>query len=612
MITNEIMVGKHFKMKVNFNLVKKHGSEKRQIWLTATIKGDRCRVFTGERIEEQYWQKSNRTELGERAIENSQWGRVVLDENRRINKRLDAILDYCREYAKLITVENFNSKPIEFTKQTFEEFMKNKIRHLLFLSVILFSVASCTDDKGNYDYKTMYAIEIDGIDENKKYELWFGEPFTMPEPIIRFTDSTQAHDDLSYQWKLDTFVVSTEKCLNVTFGIEPQGWNDIFGAFIVKDERTGISYSQRFRVTLLSNFTNGWMWMTENQGKAELNMLASSKKFFQNVYTAVNNRELGPKAYGVVEHFDAGLNANGVLVMAGGPGSDGPVELDWSNLRKEVWTGEEFVGGSLPEDLQEIKAACFIKNYSCLVSGSGKLYVRYSPGGYLYQDRYPDFPFYGDYKLSSVVGYSFPPDYNVALFYEENEGRYLFLDNGELRGLDQVEDAGQKFSLVDPDKELIYLAPASQQQGKSLFYAVLRDKSDGKYYTQRFQFGIVGGQPTLTTIAQDVFPAVVNEKTRFAVGYTTKEAYYSQGAQIFRYNFELNDTPVAVADFKTGTITAFTLDSYGEQFGVCVQNGNTHDFYWTSTDGQEFEHVKQIPGEVKGLIYKSGGSWKYE
>ena len=63
---------------------------------------------------------------------------------------------------------------------------------------------------------------------------------------------------------------------------------------------------------------------------------------------------------------------------------------------------------------------------------------------------------------------------------------------------------------------------------------------------------------------------------------------------------------------KTGTITAFTLDSYGEQFGVCVQNGNTHDFYWTSTDGQEFEHVKQIPGEVKGLIYKSGGSWKYE
>ena len=48
------------------------------------------------------------------------------------------------------------------------------------------------------------------------------------------------------------------------------------------------------------------------------------------------------------------------------------------------------------------------------------------------------------------------------------------MDNGELRGLDQVEDAGQKFSLVDPDKELIYLAPASQQQGKSLFCGISR------------------------------------------------------------------------------------------------------------------------------------------
>ncbi len=79
--------------------------------------------------------------------------------------------------------------------------------------------------------KQCMQLKLMGSDENKKYELWFGEPFTMPEPIIRFTDSTQAHDDLSYQWKLDTFVVSTEKCLNVTFGIEPQGWNDIFGAF---------------------------------------------------------------------------------------------------------------------------------------------------------------------------------------------------------------------------------------------------------------------------------------------------------------------------------------------------------------------------------------------
>lgn len=480
----------------------------------------------------------------------------------------------------------------------------------ILLAVLI--ITGCYKDKGNYDYRDIYAIEIDGIDESKKYDLWFGEPFVMPEPLIRFTDSTQAHDELSYEWRLDTFVISTEKCLNVTFGMEPQGWSDIFGAFIVKDERTGISYSKRFRVTLLSNFMNGWMWMTEHEGRAELNMQASSMKFFRNVYTTVNNAELGQKAFGVSEHFDAGLNYNGVLVLAGGTGSQGPVELDWSNLRKEVWTAEEFVGGKLPDDLKEIKGACFIKNYSCLVSGNGKLYVRYSPQGYLYQDRYPDFPYYGDYRLSGVTGYSLPPAYNVALFYEEKEGCYLFLQNGELKRLDEVEDTGRKFKLADPDRELLYLAAISQRQEKSIFYAVLHDKSDGRYYTQVFEFGIISGTPSLTTLSEKVFPAVVDERTRFAVGYSTKNVYYTEGAKIFRYNYELDDIPDQVADFKSGMITALALDSYGEQFGVCVQNGATHDFYWTTTDGVELKHTEKIPGVVKNLIYKSGGAWRYE
>ena len=66
---------------------------------------------------------------------------------------------------------------------------KNITIYLLLLVTIFFA---CSEDKGNYDYKTMYAIEIDGIDESKKYELWFGEPFTMPEPIITIPPSSPA------------------------------------------------------------------------------------------------------------------------------------------------------------------------------------------------------------------------------------------------------------------------------------------------------------------------------------------------------------------------------------------------------------------------------------
>ena len=46
MIENEINIGNKFKMRVNFNLIKKGGEdEKRQIWLTITALSAMQRVF---------------------------------------------------------------------------------------------------------------------------------------------------------------------------------------------------------------------------------------------------------------------------------------------------------------------------------------------------------------------------------------------------------------------------------------------------------------------------------------------------------------------------------------------------------------------------------------
>ena len=55
MIENEISINGKFAMKVHFNLRKKKGSAKSQIWLTTTIDGERAQVYTGQRIEEKYW-----------------------------------------------------------------------------------------------------------------------------------------------------------------------------------------------------------------------------------------------------------------------------------------------------------------------------------------------------------------------------------------------------------------------------------------------------------------------------------------------------------------------------------------------------------------------------
>lgn len=129
MIINEINVGNAFKMRVNFNLIKKAGeNSKRQIWLTTTIKNERARVYTGLRIEEQYWDKPPRSQRGGKAIEGSNMPQPVRDENARINSELRRILGFCRDYADAVCSSDLMSTPLPYTKKTFEKFLASKIR----------------------------------------------------------------------------------------------------------------------------------------------------------------------------------------------------------------------------------------------------------------------------------------------------------------------------------------------------------------------------------------------------------------------------------------------------------------------------------------------------
>lgn len=110
MITNEINVGNAFKMRVNFNLIKKAGeNDKRQIWLTTTINNVRARVYTGLRIEQKYWDKPPRGRQGGKAIEGSNMPQPVREENTRINSELRRILGFCRDYADAVCASDLMS-----------------------------------------------------------------------------------------------------------------------------------------------------------------------------------------------------------------------------------------------------------------------------------------------------------------------------------------------------------------------------------------------------------------------------------------------------------------------------------------------------------------------
>lgn len=129
MVENEINVGNKFKMRVNFNLIKKGGEDgKRQIWLTTTINKERARVYTGLRIEQRFWVQKKRNEVGERALEDGNFSVIQKRENIRINDELRKILGFCKDYAAAVSESDLMTDSLQFSKESFEKFMVDKIR----------------------------------------------------------------------------------------------------------------------------------------------------------------------------------------------------------------------------------------------------------------------------------------------------------------------------------------------------------------------------------------------------------------------------------------------------------------------------------------------------
>ena len=127
MIENEVSINGTFRMRINFNL-KGIGSQKSQIWLTTIINKERVRIYTGLLIEPEFWIKTTRTQVGERANEDSSLSRVQLNYNKGINKELKKILGYCRLYGVEVSQNHLLNSEIEHNAKNFTNYINCKLR----------------------------------------------------------------------------------------------------------------------------------------------------------------------------------------------------------------------------------------------------------------------------------------------------------------------------------------------------------------------------------------------------------------------------------------------------------------------------------------------------
>lgn len=126
MIRTEISADNTFEMKVHFNL-KRIGGTRSQIWLVATIKRVRVKIYTGLLIEPKYWCQASGVN-GERALESSSISSVANRENRAINQRLKEILSYCKEYGVWVSANNIDECNVKHNAFNFKQHITCRLK----------------------------------------------------------------------------------------------------------------------------------------------------------------------------------------------------------------------------------------------------------------------------------------------------------------------------------------------------------------------------------------------------------------------------------------------------------------------------------------------------
>ncbi len=104
-------------------------------------------------------------------------------------------------------------------------------------------VTGCYDDKGNYNYEQLLEVEVTGLVPDKEYTAFVAEPFQIPITVdVKNGDAS----DLSYEWKLEGEVISTEKDLNVIANFPVKV--GMYAQLDIVDNKTGVRHITLFNL----------------------------------------------------------------------------------------------------------------------------------------------------------------------------------------------------------------------------------------------------------------------------------------------------------------------------------------------------------------------------
>ena len=503
-----------------------------------------------------------------------------------------------------------------------------KVRYYLWSVLLVLACYACYEDKGNYDYEEINSFEVERITTNQMSPYTVGDT-VFAVPTLKFAvDSNE--NDLTYEWRLmGGRLIGTERELAYVADTVNDNYMPVFASLTVTNGKNGLRANALCTFMVFKkNFQEGWMLLSERNGKAELNYLiwkterqgdeeVHSFDEYPRVFQQENGVELGGKPLKLQEFWALGNTSHMLLLQDGGLG---PICINSADYKKTISVNEEFVDGRFPDGFRPVDAVYGITN-DVLLNENGDLYLkkRNNPAAY-YTGRFPDYPIYFEkgLKISKLVSMASLWNVEFKLMFDDKNKRYLALtNNNEIINLyhDPVPGCSNLYDMGDV--EIIFCEAFQEQRGNTAsFFSIYRNNDDGKYYMQKFNVQISGSVQTVTLLYDKEFPGqdLINGNSEFRITRDQRQyLFFSGGAGnncLYCYIFDAGGAMVyPLYDYEGRRIVKiFTTNEQRAKLGVALSDGKfclmDASFESIGTGSRLLCETGKEYGKIVDVIYK--------
>lgn len=440
--------------------------------------------------------------------------------------------------------------------------MKITFVKYMFLALITFSFSACYKDLGNYDYTEPNKVSISGI--NEKYTVMQGSYFEVI-PELTFTEANASDSArYTYEWiamKKGALVadkrkdLGTGKSLRTNIAI-PSGSYNVY--YRVKDTVTGLQFQKVFDIDVVSSIYEGWLAMTEVNGKARLDMVSKVNNEFIVIKDVLNyvGSSLTLKGKPVaVNSFRMNPLADGYGIFLSTNETTDRVEPETFQYKNTYNIKYEMIA-NVPDDFAATEVADAGGYRSYMISGTN---------AYFYY-----------YVLSIRFGLPIniikdePATFEIAPYMAINSGA-VFYDNTNKRfvrhiGTESTCSVMPEGTLFDfnTGMDLVYMTYSSFSNGN--VFAILHSEATGKYMLARFTFGSAIQQVYYEEMTATEMAMAKNFAVSPGFGYI----FYTVGGKLYSYDMSLKASKLMLdkganeftaLKFRGNTLVAASFDA---------------------------------------------------